>query len=105
MQDGAVVLDVRTLESAGDTVVNHPLPSFGTMSIRSRLGLLGRYAPHDESNQTFQFCNHAVCVREKIRVESQDPSLMAVLAKLSALAHSVAAWQLKLRQVLNQTDE
>lgn len=31
-----------------------------------------------------------VKVREKVRVESQDPSLMAVMAKLSALEHGVA---------------
>lgn len=28
-------------------------------------------------------------MREKIRVESQDPSLMAVMAKLSAVQHGV----------------
>ena len=30
-----------------------------------------------------------VRVREKVRVESQDPSLMAVMAKLSAIEHAV----------------
>lgn len=29
-------------------------------------------------------------VREKVRVESQDPSIMAALAKLSALERTVA---------------
>lgn len=29
-------------------------------------------------------------VREKLRVESVDPSLLAVMAKLSALEHSTA---------------
>jgi hypothetical protein len=33
-------------------------------------------------------------VREKIRIESQDPALMAVMAKLNALDHSL---QLKLK--------
>ena len=33
-------------------------------------------------------------------MESQDPSLMAVMAKLSALGHSVASWRLKVGVVM-----
>ena len=41
-------------------------------------------------------------VKEKVRVESQDPSLMAVMAKLSALGHAVASWRLKVGIVLGE---
>lgn len=34
-------------------------------------------------------------VREKVRVEGQDPSLMAVGAKLSAVGHAVEGWRWK----------
>ena len=39
-------------------------------------------------------------VREKVRVESQDPALMAVMAKLSALGHGVAVWRHSLSIVM-----
>lgn len=32
-------------------------------------------------------------MKEKVRVESQDPSLMAVMAKLSAVGHAVGGWR------------
>ena len=41
-------------------------------------------------------------VREKVRVESQDPSLMAVMAKLSALGHAVGGWRLKVGMVMGE---
>ena len=41
-------------------------------------------------------------VKEKIRVESQDPSLMAVMAKLSALSHAVGGWRLKVAVVMGE---
>lgn len=44
-------------------------------------------------------------VREKVRVESQDPSLIAVMAKLSAVGHGVAVWRRSLGVVMGEEDE
>ena len=44
-------------------------------------------------------------VKEKVRVESQDPSLMAVMAKLSALGHGVAVWRYNLAVLMGVEDE
>ena len=44
-------------------------------------------------------------MREKVRVESQDPSLMAVMAKLSALGHAVGGWRLKVGMVMGEDVE
>jgi hypothetical protein len=43
-----------------------------------------------------------VRVREKVRVESTDPSLLALLAKLSALAHGVLMWRRALAVVMGE---
>lgn len=45
-----------------------------------------------------------VRVREKVRVESQDPSLMAVMAKLTALEHEVLRWIAALRVLMGNED-
>lgn len=44
-------------------------------------------------------------MKEKVRVESQDPSLMAVMAKLSALGHAVAGWRLRVGVVMGEEVE
>ncbi len=44
-------------------------------------------------------------MKEKVRVESQDPSLMAVMAKLSALGHAVAGWRLRVSVVMGEDGE
>jgi hypothetical protein len=41
-----------------------------------------------------------VTVREKLRVETGDPSLMSVAAKLSALEHEVGRWRMNVRMVM-----
>lgn len=43
-------------------------------------------------------------VREKVAVESQDPSLMAVMAKLAALEHNVAEATQCLATVMGEED-
>ena len=53
----------------------------------------------------FQYGAEEVTVKEKVRVESQDPSLMAVLAKLSALRHAVAGWRLRVGVVMGEEVE
>ena len=54
------------------------------------LGAPPRCAPsHEEAGGTFTFHGQQVRVRERVRVESQDPSLMAALAKLAVLEHTI----------------
>ena len=71
-----------------------PTTSFSTesltgFSLRQRLGLVAKVPDHDETNMVFAYRGQDVTVREKVRVESQDPSLMAIMAKLGAMEHSV----------------
>lgn len=49
--------------------------------------------------------NEEVTVREKVRVESADPSLMSVAAKLSALEHEVKRWRFNLGVVMGEKDD
>jgi len=60
---------------------------------------------HDEMDETFTWKGQEVKVREKVRVESQDPSLMSVLAKLSALEHEVRRWRAALDIVMGGNGE
>ena len=61
-------------------------------------------ANHDEVDDVFRYRGQEVRVREKVRVESQDPSLMAVMAKLGALKHVVAAAKKSLDIVMGKDD-
>lgn len=98
VSDAAVTLIVRTIEPVGShTGTNTPSASLNTslsgFSLRDRLATaLGasRQVSHDEADETYTFRGHEVRVRDKIRVDSQDPSLMAAFAKLAALDNSVA---------------
>lgn len=86
--DAAIYVEVRTLELA-----NSNDDSFSGFSLRDRLAVaLGasRHPSHDEANETFTFAGKEVRVKEKIRVESQDPNLIAAMTKLNALEHNVA---------------
>lgn len=51
--------------------------------------MAARLPVHDESGRIFAWRGGGAIVREKVRVESQDPSLMALMAKLSAVGHAV----------------
>ena len=44
---------------------------------------------HDEADRAFTYKNSQVRVKEKIRVETQDPALISASAKLNALEHSL----------------
>lgn len=90
-----MVLHVRTLYWPHDD--NASLSGF---SLRQRLGLAPRLPEHDESEQVFTYKDQQVKVREKVRVESQDPALIAIMAKLSALGHAVAVWRHNLSIVM-----
>lgn len=104
--DSALVLVVRTLENsassqaAGSFASDISLTGF---SLRDRI-FGTRPRAHDEIGTAFNWRGEQVHVKEKIRVESQDPSLMAVMAKLTALEHEVMRWVLAL-QVLMGNEE
>ena len=98
--DAALVLYVRTLATTST-----PESSLTGLSLRTRLGLGPRPPVHDELNQVFNYREEEVTVKEKVRVESQDPSLMAVMAKLSALGHAVGGWRLKVGIVMGEDVE
>ncbi len=98
--DAALVLHIRTVAPS-----SAPDSSLSGLSIRTRLGLGPRPPVHDELDHVFQYRGEEVTVKEKVRVESQDPSLMAVMAKLSALGHAVAGWRLRVGVVMGQDVE
>lgn len=79
--------------------------SVSGLSLRQRLGLAPKLPEHDEVEQFFTFKGQEVKVREKVRVESQDPALMAVMAKLSALGHGVAVWRRSLSIVMGVAED
>lgn len=89
--DSALVLLLRTLENSSYAQAPSAFAtdiSLTGFSLRDRI-FGSRPAPHDESGEVFMWRGEEVRVKEKVRVESQDPSLMAVMAKLSALEHEV----------------
>ena len=103
ISEAAVLLNVRTLEAAyPNTGTNTPLSiaagqagaaTYSGFSLRERLagvlGAGGKQAFHDEAHEVFVYKGQEVRVRDRVRVESADPSLMAALAKLGALERSV----------------
>lgn len=98
MQDSQLVLWLRALEPA-DAPVN--------LGMKFALAIgTARRLEHDEADQTFSYCPEGesgngnkggagagsmqVYVREKVRVESADPSLLSLSSKLTALSHTLA---------------
>jgi hypothetical protein len=69
------------------------------------LGAGPRPHAHDEAEDVFSYRNTDVKVKEKIRVESQDPSLISAMAKLAALEHTVELGRKALHVVLGNEDE
>jgi hypothetical protein len=107
IQDANLVLTIRTLAptSASGTPSTPTADSSFSLSgfnLRSRLlGLGTRLPTHDEMGEVFQWRGREeVTVREKLRVETGDPSLMSVAAKLSALEHEVGRWRMNVRIVM-----
>ncbi|KAJ5094492.1 hypothetical protein N7456_010353 [Penicillium angulare] len=104
--DSALVLLLRTLES--NAYAQTPT-AFATdisltgFSLRDRI-FGSRQRAHDEAGEVFMWQGEEVRVKEKIRVESQDPSLMAVMAKLTALEHEVMRWVGALRVLMGNED-
>ncbi|KAF2225334.1 RAVE subunit 2/Rogdi [Elsinoe ampelina] len=113
--DAGLVFTVRTLEpapegsSTGASTPNSTYSqTYSGLSIRDRLAqaLGAPPAPrHDEADEVFTYRNQLVKVREKLKIETQDPSLMAALAKLSALEHTVALSRKALDVVMGHEEE
>lgn len=100
--EAAVVLQVRTLELASTPPHAESLTGLG---LRDRLAIaLGtaKTHVHEELGEIFEYKGEQVRVKEMLRVESQDPSLLAAMAKLSALEHSVAMSRKALSTVMDQ---
>lgn len=53
----------------------------------------------------FSYRNTDVRVKEKVRVESQDPSLISAMAKLAALEHTVELGRRALSVVMGKEYE
>lgn len=104
--DSALVLFLRTLEPAEP---NHAATAFAAdisltgFNLRDRI-FGTRHRAHDEAGDVFHWKGDEVKVREKVRVESQDPSLMAVMAKLTALQHEVQKWICALNVLMGNDD-
>jgi hypothetical protein len=102
--DAALCLEIRTLEP-------HPAEepaSFTGFNFRDRLSsaLGGTRAPvHDEADKVYQYKGHDVRVKEKVRVEAQDPALISASAKLNALEHSLMLSRKALNIVMGDDPE
>lgn len=97
---------MRTLESNTPTQTPTAFASDISLtgfSLRDRI-FGNRHRAHDEAGDVFTWKEEEVRVREKVRVESQDPSLMAVMAKLTALEHEVLRWTAALQVLMGNED-
>lgn len=104
ISDATLIVEVRTLElqSAGQSDFH------STFSFRDRLGLaLGttKAPSHDEVDEVFTWRGRDAKVKDKIRVESSDPQLMAALAKLNALERTVGLARKGLSTVMGTETE
>lgn len=103
--DAALCLELRTLEPKPDD--DAPASSFTGFNFRDRLSsALGNNPKplHDEADKVYRYKGHDVRVKEKIRVETQDPALISASAKLNALEHSLTLSRKALGIVMG-TDE
>lgn len=104
--DSALVLLLRTLEPNTPTQTPTAFAadiSLTGFSLRDRI-FGARQRAHDEAGEVFTWKGEDVHVKEKVRVESQDPSLMSVMAKLTALEHEVMRWVAALRVLMGNED-
>lgn len=111
IQDSNLVLTIRSFvpTTPGGTP-NTPAESAFSLSglhLRNRLlGIAPRLPNHDETGEVFEWrSKQDVIVREKARVETGDPSLISVAAKLSALEHEVARWRFNLDVLMERGED
>ncbi|KAL9114969.1 MAG: hypothetical protein Q9227_001212 [Pyrenula ochraceoflavens] len=92
IQSASLVLVIRTLAF---------LDPDANLSLRDRF--FGPKVPsHEESSEVFEWMGRKVKVKEKVRVETGDPCLMAVAAKVGALEHEVGRWRAGLAVVMGE---
>ena len=109
--DANIVLTIRTLvpTSPGGTPSSPSEGAFSLsgFSLRNKLLGLGPRPPnHDEMGEIYEWHGKEdVIVREKARVETGDPNLMSVAAKLSALEHEVLRWRYNLRILMDEDED
>jgi hypothetical protein len=110
--DANIVLTIRTLlpTSPGgtpSTPSSDTAFSLSGFSLRNKLLGLGPRPPnHDEMGDIYEWHGKTdVVVREKVRVETGDPNLMSVAAKLSALEHEARRWRHNLRVLMDEEDD
>jgi len=83
-------------------------PADAPINIGTKLGLAFgtvRRLEHDEMDRVFWYCPHGeaglkVYVREKVMVESADPSLLALAAKMASVGHALEQARRNLADVL-----
>jgi hypothetical protein len=101
--DAALTLELRTLEPVAQAQGDFHSPFDFRGRLAQALGA-ARPAVHDELDEVFVWRGQEVKVREKVRVESQDPSLMAAVAKLTALERTVGHARCALDVVMGVED-
>lgn len=111
IQDANLVLTIRSLAPAspGGTPSTPSESAFSLSGFHLRNRLLGlgpRLPNHDETGEVFEWRGKQdVIVREKARVETGDPSLMSIAAKISALEHEVSRCQHNLRVLMDESED
>jgi hypothetical protein len=106
MTDASIILQLRTLQPINPaTPTSFSAEVLTALSLRQRLGLVARPPEHSESEQVFTYRGQDVKVKEKIAVQSMDPSLLAVEAKLAALEHGVKVARRCLAAVMGVDEE
>ncbi|KAK5106694.1 hypothetical protein LTS08_000815 [Lithohypha guttulata] len=111
IQESNLVLTIRSIVPAtpGGTPSTPAESAFSLSGLHLRNRLLGispRLPNHDETGEVFEWRGKQdVVVREKSRVETGDPSLISVAAKLSALEHEVARWRYNLDILMERNED
>lgn len=111
VQDANLVLTVRSIvpTSPGGTPHTPAESAFSLSGLHLRNRLLGiapRVPHHDETGEVFEWRGKQdVIVRERVRVETGDPSLISVAAKLSSLEHEVARWRANLAILMEKNED
>ncbi|PWW72942.1 hypothetical protein C7212DRAFT_225615 [Tuber magnatum] len=99
ISEAALIVELRTLDLLSPS--EHRGPTFALPSLESPFGFRERFAAAvglrnggngvgaANQDEIYSYKGGDVRVREKVRVESQDPSLMAIWAKLGGLEHAL----------------
>ncbi|CUS06738.1 unnamed protein product [Tuber aestivum] len=99
ISEAALIVELRMLDPL--TPPEHRGPTFALPSLESPFGFRERFAAAvglrnggngvgaANQDEIYSYKGGDVRVRERVRVESQDPSLMAVWAKLGGLEHAL----------------